>query len=50
MIRLDIVTFELFELPPIRNEDFMRTFGTSNMIQAQKPMILRSLWIQWPLL
>ncbi len=33
MIRLDIVTFALFELPPIRYEDFMRTFGTSNMTQ-----------------
>ena len=33
MIRLDIVTFSLFELNPIRYDDFMRTFGTSNMSQ-----------------
>ena len=34
MIRLDVVNFDLFELPPIRYEAFMKTFGASNTLQA----------------
>ena len=34
MIRLDVVSFELFNLPPIRYDAFMRTFGAANALQA----------------
>ena len=34
MIRLDVVAFDLMELPPIRYEAFMKTFGATNTMQA----------------
>ena len=34
MIRLDIVTLDLLDLPPIRYEAFMKTFGKTNNLQA----------------
>ena len=34
MIRLDVVDFDLFDLPPIRYEAFMKTFGSSNSQQT----------------
>ena len=34
MIRLDIVTFDLLDMPPIRYEAFMKTFGKTNTLQA----------------
>ena len=34
MIRLDIVTFDLLDMPPIRYEAFMKTFGKTNSLQA----------------
>ena len=34
MIRLDVVAFDLMELPPVRYEAFMKTFGGTNMMQA----------------
>ena len=34
MIRLDVVAFDLMELPPVRYEAFMKTFGATNTMQA----------------
>ena len=34
MIRLDVVAFDLMELPPVRYEAFMKTFGATNTMQV----------------
>ena len=41
MIRLDIATFDLFDLPPIRYEAFMKTFGTNNTMQVHILIFLK---------
>ena len=62
MIRLDVVAFDLMELPPVRYEAFMKTFGATNTMQASAqtgednlqeevqtdPVETREMWTQKP--